>query len=343
MKDLADRLGLSVSVVSRALNGKARENRISEETEKIIRDEAARLGFSANRLARSLRLKKTFTIGLIVADISNNFFSTVAQSVEDTARRRGYAVILCDTKENEEIERESLTLLSTRSVDGFLISPIGQSSEHILKFHRDGLPFVLIDRVFPNLNLPYVTSNNFAGAYDGTMHLLQQGHRHIGFIQGLPESQTNIERLRGYRAALSEYGVSALDALIIGSDFSERNGFDSTLRLLARKTRPTALFVASAVGALGAMRACAAQSLNVPRDVSIIGFDDYPYAALLSPPLTTIAQQTEAIGRAATELLLDALEEGKQPDGKGVVLDTRLVVRASVRDLNAAPRKAAAR
>lgn len=342
MKDLADRLGLSVSVVSRALNGKAREYRISEETEKAIRAEAARLGFSVNRLARSLRLKKTLTVGLLVPDISNNFFSTVAQSVEDTARRRGYSIILCDTKEDEEIERESLKVMRARTVDGFLISPVGQSSEHILKLYHDGVPVVLIDRFFPGADLPYVTSNNFAGAYDGTIYLLQRGHHEIGFIQGLPESQTNIERLNGYRKALAEYDLAFQESLVIGKDFGERNGFDSALRLFARKNRPTALFVTSAVGALGAMRACAARSLSVPGDVSIIGFDDYPYAPLLSPPLTTIAQQSEAIGRAASELLLDWLEDGKQPEGKGIVLDTRLVVRASVRDLNAVGRTAAA-
>src|SRR5690606_4836315 len=147
---------------------------------------------------------------------------------------------------------------------------------------------------------------------------------------------------KGYRKALSEYDVPFQESLVIGKNFGEQNGFDSALRLLTRKDRPTALFVTSAVGALGAMRACAAQQLKVPNDVSIIGFDDYPYAPLLSPPLTTIAQQSEAIGRAASELLLDWLEDGKQPETKGIVLETRLVVRASVRDLNAVRRTAAA-
>ena len=333
MKDIAERLDLSVSVVSRVLNGKSSEYRISAETERNIREEARKLGFSVNQLARSLRLKKTQTIGLLVPDISNNFFSNVAQSVERTARKRNHSIVLCDTAEDQEIERKSFDILRGRTVDGLLVSPVGQSAGHILDVYHDETPLILLDRFFPGTELPYVTSNNFQGAYEGAVHLLERGHRRIGFIQGLPDSQTNIERLAGYRKALKEFDVPMEDALIVGRDFSERNGFDSATQLLSLENPPTALFVMSAVGALGAMRACRAKGLAIPDDVSIIGFDDYPYAPLLSPPLTTIAQQSEAIGRIASELLLDWLEEGKEPANKAIVLETKLMSRGSVRDL----------
>lgn len=333
LKDLADALDVSVSVVSRVLSGKAKEYRISDDTEKAVRVEAKRRGFSVNHLARSLRLKKTRTVGLLVPDISNSFFSTIAQSVESVARKRGYSVILCDTEGNEDIERTSLEFLASRTVDGFLVAPVGLTSDHIVAIAKNDTPLVLLDRFFPDTGLPYVTSDNFQGAYEGARYLLEKGHRSIGFVQGVPECQTSIERLKGYQMALMQYDVPFRQSLVAGVDFAEQRGYDSTLALLKRKPRPTALFVSSAVGALGAMRACAESKLRIPHDISIIGFDDYPYAPLLSPPLTTIAQKSEAIGRIASDLLLEWLELGKRPEEGGVVLKTSLVARASVREI----------
>ncbi len=333
LKDLAIALDLSVSVVSRVLSGKAREYRISEDTEKAVRAEAKRRGFSVNHLARSLRLKKTRTVGLLIPDISNGFFSAIAQSVESTARKRDYSVILCDTEGNEEIERSSLEYLCGRTVDGFLVAPVGLNSDHIIAIAGKSIPLVLLDRFFPDTGLPYVTSDNFQGAYEGARYLLENGHRSIGFIQGIPECQTSIERLKGYQMALMQFDVPFKQSLVSGVDFAEQRGYDSTLALLKRKPRPTALFASSAVGALGAMRACAESKLRIPHDISLVGFDDYPYAALLSPPLTTIAQKSEAIGRIACDLVLDWLENGKRPEEGGVVLKTSLVPRASVREI----------
>ncbi len=333
LKDLADALNVSVSVVSRVLSGKAKEYRISDETEKAVRAEAKRRGFSVNHLARSLRLKKTLTIGFLVPDISNSFFSTIAQSVENVARKRGYSVILCDTEGNEEIERTSLENLAGRTVDGFLVAPVGLTSDHILAIAKNETPLVLLDRIFPNTGLPYVTSDNFHGAYEGTRYLLEKGHRTIGFVQGIPDCQTSTERLKGHQMALTQFEVPFRQSLVAGDAFAEQRSYDSTLALLKRKPRPTALFVTSAVGALGAMRACAEAKLRIPQDISIIAFDDYAYAPLLSPPLTTIAQKSEAIGRIGCDLLIDWLEMGKRPEEGGVVLKTSLVARASVREI----------
>ena len=177
MKDLASELGLSVSVVSRVLNGKANEYRISEKTQVLVQETATKLGFSVNQLARGLRLQKTSTIGLIIPDISNSFFSAIAQSVENAARRRGYSTILCDTENDALVEKQALTLLHDRSVDGFLVAPVGKESDHIQALYKKGVPIVLLDRFFEEVEIPYVTSNNYQGAYDGTAHLIREGHQ----------------------------------------------------------------------------------------------------------------------------------------------------------------------
>lgn len=339
MKDLANELGLSVSVVSRALSAKPGTFRISDTTLQAVREAAKERGFTPNQLARGLRLRKSHTIGLLIPDISNMFFSDVARSVENCARRRGYSIILCDTENSEEIEKTSLAVLLARKVDGFIVAPVSESADctHLLALLEDETPIVLLDRFFPNAPLPYVTSDNRGGGYQGTRHLLERGHRDIGFVQGIPSSQTNLDRLAGYKAALKEFNVPFRKDFVAGDEFADRSGYDSALALLRLRRKPTALFVTSSVGALGAMRACAENGIRIPDDVSLVAFDEYPYAALLTPPLTTIAQQTLAIGRAACDLLLDWLDGVDTPAGRRVVLGTTLVPRASVRMLDAAP------
>ena len=330
MKDLAAELGLSISVVSRVLNGKANEYRISEATQALVHEAAEKNGFTVNQLARSLRLQKTSTIGLLIPDISNSFFSMIARAVENAARRRGYSIILCDTENDTLVEKQAMALLHDRAVDGLIVAPVSDDAQHIQALYKKGLPIVLVDRFFDDLVIPYVTSNNFQGAYDGTEHLIREGHQAIGFIQGIPNSKPNLERLRGFTKALDDNGIALNDAWIEGRKFEEQDGYESACTLLQRSTPPTALFATSSVGALGVMRACLELNLHIPDDVSLIGFDEYPYAPLLAPPLTTIAQSTQSIGETASHLLLNWLISGEQPSDAAKILDTQLVVRDSV-------------
>lgn len=330
MKVLAEELGISVSMVSRILNGKGREFRISEETERLVKEVAAKRGFMVNELARGLRLQRTKTIGLLMPDISNSVFSMIARAVESVFRRNGYSTILCDTVNDAEIEQRALGLLSSRSVDGIVMAPVGKESRYIQAIYDQGFPIVLVDRFFDSLNVPYVTSNNFQGGYDGTMHLVGRGHRHIGFIQGIPDSKPNSERLRGYKKALADSGLPFDETLVVGHKFDAEDGYQSAHTLLARPDRPTAFFSCSSIAALGAMKACAERHLRIPEDVSLIGFDEFPYASLLATPLTTIAQQTEALGEHAGRMLLDWIDNGEPPASKSMVLDTEIHVRDSV-------------
>jgi LacI family transcriptional regulator len=333
MKALADQLGLSVSVVSRVLSGQASKYRISKKTEDAILKASEKLDFSANRLARGLRLSKTSTFGFVIPDISNPFFSDIARHIAMEARKLGYSIILCDSEENTEIEKRSLKLLQSWMVDGLIISPVGRTGDHLAELHRDGFPMVVIDRRFSEVDLPYVTSDNFTGAYEGTRHLLEHGHRSIGFVQGIPDSGSNVDRVRGYKAALKEYGVSFKKSLVVGDDFGEKSGYTAAKLLLKRKVRPTAVFLASNLIALGAVRAFAEQGIDIPNDVSVVAFDDEPHSPHLATPMTTIAQQTAEMGRIAVKLLFEQIEgEGKAPP-EGILLPTKLIPRESVREV----------
>lgn len=338
MKDLAEELGISVSMVSRVLNGKTKEFRISEKTRIRVEDAAARHGFTVNQMARGLRLQRTDTIGLLMPDISNSIFSMIARAVEGAFRRRGYLTVLCDTANDPEVERRALSLLHDRSVDGILMAPVGKESRHIKAIFDRGFPIVLVDRYFDDSKIPYVTSNNYQGGYDGTVHLINHGHRRIGFIQGIPDSKPSTERLRGFQQALSDNGIPFDAKLVHGSKFESSDGYYSTRTLLGQADPPSALFSCSSVAALGAMKACMEMGLRVPEDVSLIGFDEYPYASLLATPLTTIAQQAEALGEVSSQLLLDWLSSGNPPSAVATELDTEIHARASVAKAPTRPR-----
>lgn len=333
LKSIADKLGVSVSTVSRVLSGKVRQYRISEKTEKLVRAETDRLGFAPNQIASSLRLKKTNTIGLIIPDISNSFFASVARFVEIEARKRGYFIILCDSQENSQTEIESIRLLQSRNVDGLIISPVGQIGDMLKELRDGGLPMVLLDRYFPELDLPYVTSDNYRGALEATEYLIAKGHRRIACIQGLPDSSTNIDRVAGFRDAMAKHGVEVDESLVVGDDFSERNGYIETKLLLQNNRRPTALFSLGNLPTFGAIRAIAEEGLSIPGDISLISFDDHYYSSFLATPLTAVAQQKEEIGQFAVKLLYDQLDESNKRSVEGVSLATRLNERNSVRDI----------
>jgi LacI family transcriptional regulator len=331
LKCIADTLSISVSTVSRVLSGQAKRYRIGKKTQEAVLSEAKRLDFSPNQLARSLRLKKTHTLGLVIPDISNPFFASMARSVEMDARKSGYAVFLCDTEERTDIEIESLRLMQGRKVDGIIISPVGQFGDHLTKLHKAGLPVVIVDRYFPSMSLPFVTSDNFNGALDGVIHLIENGHKRIACIQGLTDSAPNIDRVNGYKTALKQHHITLEDGLIVGDNFSERNGYVSAKLLLKQTIRPTAIFSVGNLLTLGALQAIAEEGLKIPDDISLVSFDEQPYSAILSTPMTTIAQQNEKMGQIAVSLLFRQIKDIDNKECEGIKLPTQLIKRKSVK------------
>ncbi|MEO0572809.1 MAG: LacI family DNA-binding transcriptional regulator [Bacteroidota bacterium] len=327
IKELAQELEMSTTTVSRVLTGQEKKYRISEKTAQRVREVADKLDFAPNQIARNLRLQKTNTIGLIIPDISNPFFANLARTVEEELRSRGKMVLLCDTKDDTNLEEESIALLKGRKVDGLLVAPVGKESRHFIE--STALPVVLIDRYFEDQDIPFVTTDNFFGAYQATSFLIEKGHQNIACIQGLTETTPNDNRVKGYQKAMKNYGL--LERMkVVGDDYSLENGYENTKELLARPDAPTALFALNNQIAMGCMKALKENGFHIPKEISLIAFDEQPYFELLSPPLTAIKQPMEAIGKVAVEILFELLE-GKEVDPQ--ILKPTFIQRDSVSEI----------
>ena len=333
LKAIAHRSNVSVTTISRVLTGQAKRYRISKATETAVRKLAKELDFVPNQLARGLRLKKTLTIGVVIPDISNPFFAGIAQQATLGTRKHGYSVILCDSQDSTELEIKSLALLQSRNVEGIVLCPVGQSHEHLMEFVRGKFPMVLVDRFFPDLPIPYVSSDNVAGAKQAMDLLIANGHRRIACLQGLRGTSPNEFRIRGYKEALAKHHLPIDESLIVGDSFTEQSGYIETKLLI--KTRPdvTALLTLCNLNALGAIRALAEEKRHVPGDVSIVSFDDPPYAAYLATPMATVSQSYSEMGEVAVKLLFDQIQSDRGQAIGGILLPTSLVPRKSVKRL----------
>jgi len=333
LQRIADQSGLSVTTISRVLSGQASRYRISKQTEIAVRKLAKESGFVPNQLARGLRLKKTLTIGLVIPDISNPFFAGIAHQVIVGTRKHGYSVILCDSRDDTELEKQELALLQSRSVEGVVLCPTGRSEQHLAPFIGSRLPIVLVDRFFPNLPLPYVSSDNVSGAKQATELLITSGHRRIACLQGLRGTSPNESRVRGYKEALAQHHLQIEESLIVGDSFTEQSGYIETKLLLRTEPGVSAILALSNLNGLGAIRALTEEKRRIPDDVSIISFDDTPYFSYLATPLTAVAQANSEMGEVAVKLLFDQIQSPHRQTKGGILLPTTLVVRESVKRL----------
>ena len=333
LQGIAKRSGFSITTVSRVLSGQASRYRISKQTETTIRKLAKEASFVPNQVARGLRLKKTLTIGLVIPDISNPFFAGIAHQVIVGTRKHGYSVILCDSQDDTNLELQSLELLQSRSVEGVVLCPAGLSSDHLAAFVGGRLPIVLVDRFFPNLPLPYVSSDNVAGAKQAMELLIANGHHRIACLQGVHGTSPNESRVRGYKEALAQHHLPINANLIVGDSFTEQSGYIETKLLLRTEPGVRAILALSNLNALGAIRALTEEKQRIPEDVSMVSFDDTPYSAYLATPLTTVAQANSEMGEVAVKLLFDQIQSPHRQTKGGILLPTTLVMRQSVRRL----------
>ena len=329
LSDIADRAGVSVSTVSRVLNNKAQKYRISSETEQRIQQAAEALNYRPNQIARGLRLKKTNTIGLIAPDVSNPFFAYIIKRVQSVAHALGYGLIVCNTDESLDQEIEHLNLLYRNRVDGLIAMPVGTEYAHYLDWTERKIPLVLLDRCFDQMDVDSVVVDNAGGAYAAVEHLILAGHERIAFIQGLPGTYTNTARLEGYRAALRDHGIEYNPQIVVGADFRQENGYMEAKLLLSLSDRPSAIFATSDTITLGALQAIYEEGLSIPRDVSVVMFDDVDFAPYLRCPLTAVRQPKELMGEMAVKMLVDNLS-GERRGSKRISLKPKLVQRNSV-------------
>lgn len=327
-------LSLSPTTVSRALNGKAKQYRISAATVDRIQALAKELEFHPNHFARSLRTRRTSTIGVIVPDISNPFFASITQAITTSAYRSGYSTLLCDTQDSLSLEAESLKLIESRSADGLILCPVGSEGAHIAEYAKRNPATVLVDRNIKGLGVPFVGSDNFGGANDAVQFLIRKGHRRVLCLKGVAGTTPCEERLRGYLAAHNECKVPCDTRLLAGNGFGEQSGYMETKMQLSLNTGFTAVFAMSNMIAVGAIRALTETGLRIPEDVSLIAFDDSPFAPYLATPLTSVAQQNAEIANLAVRLLLQNIEEDIAHQGIEVLLPTKFINRASVREMS---------
>lgn len=330
LHDIAKKSGLSVSTVSRILNKKSAKFRISKVTEAFVVKTAKELNYRPNQMARALRLKRSHTIGLVAPDLSNPFFASIIKSAQVVAHAMGYSLVVCDTDENVQMEVEHVNLLISKGVDGMIVLPVGQKSGHVSSLVEHGVPLVLVDRIFNDLSANTVIIDNYCGAREAVEYLIAQGHRRIAIIQGLPGTYTNTERVRGYRDALIHAGIPLEESLIRGNDFRKQNGYVETKFLLGKSGRPTAIFTTSDLITLGALEAIVEENLDIPRDISLIAFDEVESAEFFRCPVTVIAQPRERIGEIAVRMLIDQIRNSKKVEPRQIVLKPHLIIRDSV-------------
>ena len=321
--------------VSRVIND---SGYISPDTRARVKVAIAELGYMPNALARQLRSKRTKTLALVVTDISNPFFTTIARGVEDTAKALGYAVMFCNTYESEVEELEYVRVLIQRRVDGVLLVPAAGSVDSIQLLQEHGLPVVVLDRHVRVEQVDQVRSDSEAGAHALVRHMLGLGHRHIAVLTGPQVVSTSADRVEGYRRALAEAGLTPDDEQVHFGEYNEASGYEMTVRLLATLPIATAIFATNNFIAFGAIRALREAGLTIPEDMSIAVFDDLPKGWILDPFLTAVAQPAYEIGKRAAEMMIERLTGDVPAEARTIVLPSEMITRRST----APPRQVAA-
>ncbi len=323
IRDVAKLAGVAPITVSRVINN---DGYFSEETRRKVEAAVLELDYIPNSLGPSLRSKRTQTLALVLSDITNPFWTTVARGVEDAANKRGYHIIIGNTDESAEKQEEYLVFLMKKQVDGFLFVPASYNGSNTLQKRR--VPFVVLDRRFPSDQVDSVRCDSVGGAYALTRHLIELGHRRIAVITGRQDHTTAIDRVDGYRQALKQADIND-DQHIYWGEYTQQAGYDNTVQVLQTHPRPTAIFATNNFIAIGVMRALRDAGLHVPDDISVVAFDDLPEAITIDPFFTVAAQPAYEMGQRATELLLSRLAGDGPQEPQEIVLPVEIIVRKS--------------
>ncbi|HEX7976242.1 MAG TPA: LacI family DNA-binding transcriptional regulator [Anaerolineales bacterium] len=324
--DVAKRAGVAPITVSRVIN---HSGYFSQQTLERVEAAVAELGYVPNTLARSLRSKRTNTLALVITDITNPFFTSIARGVEDAASDAGFAVIFCNTDESEAEEQKYVRVLLQKKVDGMLLVPARSSAQSVEFIHKQNTPVVVLDRRIPEAKTDVVRCDSEGGAYQLVHLLLSLGHQQIAILSGPRGVSTAEDRVTGYERALAEAGLKDESRQVYYGEYTQSSGYEMAKQALAANPRPTALFAANNFIAIGALRALRAFGLRVPEDMSLVGFDDLPPSLVTFPFLTVAAQPAYEMGQKATELLLSRLNENMPGAFQEIVLPTEVIVRQS--------------
>ncbi|NMC13183.1 MAG: LacI family transcriptional regulator [Chloroflexi bacterium] len=327
IKDVAKLAGVSSATVSRVL---ANQDYIKDTTREKVLKAIDDLGYQPSRVARSLRVNSSQIIALLVSDIQNPFFTTLARAVEDVAFANDYAVFLCNTDEDTNKESIYIDLMISERVAGMIITPTTEYNspcKKLIDAHK--LPLVAVDRQVLDCHVDTVVLNNQKGAYELVNLFIQKGHKRIGAIVGRTEITTGRERYLGYEAALRENNIPIIPELIKFGSPKEDVGYRFTNELLDLKERPTALFVGNNLLTMGALRAIDERGLSITKDISIAAFDETVWSKLIKPPLTVVTQPTYEMGIKAAELILARIQNPSKPV-EFIQFEPQMTIRSSV-------------
>jgi LacI family transcriptional regulator len=330
IREVAKRAGVSLGTVSNVLN---RPEIVAEETRERVQAVITEIGFVPNGSARQLRVGRSPHIGLVVLDVANPFFTEVARGVEDLANKEGYVVILCNSDDSLERESHYLKVLEEQRTQGILITPVQNDASYLHRFRQRGIAVVLLDRPSRIKDLCSVAVDDVRGGEIAAAHLLEQGHQRIAFVHGPLSIRQCADRKRGVLRAVKAAGLDPQSTIldITTAAQSAWEGEQSVEQLLGSNLKPTAVFCANDLLALGLMRALIRRGLSIPGDMAMVGYDDVEFASVLSTPLTSIRQPKYELGRAAAELLLDEATHPEIHQHKHIVYQPELIVRESSR------------
>ena len=327
IRDVAKRAGVAPITVSRVIND---SSYVSQETRERVESVIEELGYVPNMLGPSLRFKQTMTLALVLTDITNPFWTTVARGVEDVAQANGYSTILCNTDESEAKQEQYLQMLLRRRIDGILLVPASSSDpKPVHRIQKQGIPVVLLDRQIPDVEVDVVRADSENGAYQLTQHLLSLGHKRIALLTGPQTVSTAVDRFNGFRRALADAGLPDSAAQYYWGEFTQESGCHMTRQALSTVPPPTALFAANNFIAIGALQALREKGLHVPDDITLVAVDDTPPTFPVDPFLTAVTQPAHEMGRQAAQLLLDRLNDAIDAECQHIVLPTKMFVRTS--------------
>lgn len=323
--DVAREAGVSYSTVSRVLSG---YEFVKASTRQSVLEAVERLGYVVNQPARSLAGGKSNVIGLLVPSLDNSYIGEIARGIDEELARSEYDLLLYTTHRDKGKESSYAARLTRGMADGLLLIVPVVATTYTETLREQKFPFVLIDQTDPTAPSNVVDCTNWQGAYDATIYLIELGHRRVGFVKGFMVLQSAVDRLEGYRAALHDAGIPYDETLVQEGNFWASGGHKAAQSLLDLPSPPTAIFASNDLSAFGVMEVVRERGLNIPADISVIGFDDIPQAALVYPQLTTVRQPLDQMGRVAARLLVEQIENPEQAP-RHVTLATKLIIRDS--------------
>jgi LacI family transcriptional regulator len=329
IKDVSAKTGLGIGTISKYING----GKVKDQNRIAIERAIQELDFTVNEIARGLKTKHTKTVGVVIPEFTSVFSMSIVSVIEDTLRSWGYGVLVCDCRSDIKREEEAVSFLLNKKVDGIINIPVSNDGAHLKAATVLNLPIVLIDRKIANLECNSVLIDNVKAAHEATQLLIENGHRNIAVICGPENVFTSQERLLGYRQALLSGGIMPVESHIGYGNNTIESGFETMKKLLACNKELTALFVTNYEMTLGAIIALNECGLNIPENLSLIGFDNLDLAKVVRPKLTVVAQPIEEIGKQVSRLFLEAISSKESGSFQTVRLQTTIVRGESIKPM----------